>query len=129
MHSGEGTSVKDKELKETFNYLYGYNSYLHNRYVQNRKILVVQLNNSGIEFLPISNERYPNVGEVKVKYPEELPFTGIALDSEKAQSRCDNDKPFNAIAVDDNLSSVGRDLSGNLSQRGSCFILEAPAKG
>ncbi len=115
------------KLKEAFDYLSKFDSHLSGHYVVNKKILVVQLNNSGIEFLPIGDERYPNVGEVKIKYPEELPFTGIALDSEKAQSRCDNDKPFNAIAVDDNLSSIGKFVD-DLGQRGSCFILEAPAK-
>ncbi len=114
----------DAELKQTFDYFHSYISYLHGRYIKTRKILVVQLNSSGVEFLPISGktaaERYPDAGEVKIKYPEELPFTGIALDSNKARGICDDDKPFNAIAVDDNLLSVGADVG----QGGSCFILE-----
>ena len=114
----------DAKLEEAFDYLSKYDSYLHSRRVVNRKILVVQLNSNGIGFETISGlntaERFPDVKVVKVKYPEELPFTAIALDSEKATSRCNDDEPFTAIAVDDDLTPV----KTNIGQRGACFTLK-----
>ena len=119
-----GLGSLDEKIKEALDYFSKYNSYLYSRHVVNRKTLVVQLNSNGIGFEPISglksSERFPDVKVVKVKYPEELPFTGIALDSEKALSRCDDDRPFTAIAVDDDLISV----NANIGQRRSCFILK-----
>lgn len=88
------------------------------------KTLVVQLNGTLIfgEISGARSEHYPNPQGLKIKYPSELPFTGISLDAKKAADHCDDNQPYNAIAVDKNLSPV--DTKIDLGLTGPCFILK-----
>ena len=99
--------------------------------LQVRKILLVQLNGTIINFTHINEiwredvvaDFHPYV--IKFRRPDsdlDLPFAGIALDRRKASRSCDKGHPFNAIAVDDDLSPK-MDFSSN-GLREPCFILK-----
>ena len=111
-----GEEVYEATLKQFMDSYLAYHG--NTPYVKQKKIWVVQL--KGMIDIPVAGDTDPQV--IKIKHPN-LPFTGIALDTEKAQKRCDNDHPFNAIAVDDNLLPA-TDLQAELGFRGPCFILK-----
>ena len=95
--------------------------------LRQRGVLVVQIKGVldwGSIGLRHREDRYPEAKEVKLRYPEELPFTGIVLDAKKATSHCDDDEPFNAVVVDDNLLTVTNFSGVDHIYREHCLILQ-----
>ena len=107
-------------LKQVMDFYLSYDSSNEPRLAQ-RRVLVVQINGA-LDWSDINhkNDRYPKAKEVKLSYPEELPFTGIVLDADRTWDSCDDDKPFNALTVNDDVS----DFSGvDNIYREHCLIL------